>query len=189
MFITYPLNIDYLIPDVRIRAGDITDPPLYSDTLVRTAIVAGVKYLQRRWENRYLVFASGMVVIPQPIGVPAGYVYAALPQGFGYIPSGLLYGDVFRNPYHTFANPGTWPISQEDESVITTAAVLILMRSIMSSSSTAFVNWSDGEYSYSNVATSSVLRDLYRSSLDELDLYFKRRLATPIRADFPELLI
>ncbi len=190
MFIVYPTNVDYLISDVRLQLGDV-DGEQFSDSVVRAGLISAVKFLERRWGNRYLVYASGIAITPVPVDVtvPAGYMYVTLPDGNGLIPNGYVDNDIFRNPYHTFLDEGTYPISQEDESIIVTVAIIVLLRSRLTSSSSAFVNWTDGEYSYSNVATSNVLRDIYRSALDDLNLFFKRRLARPVRGDFPEILI
>lgn len=209
MFITYPLNIDYLMDEVRLHIGD-TDETQFSDSIIRSALISAVKFLQRKWSNRYLVYYTTMLVSPLPSDfiyqsdydaliaasgtttatvIPTGYLYASLPQGYGYVPSGLAENDIFRNPYHTFTEPGATVISQEDEFVIILAASIILARSRLSSSATSFVNWSDGEYSYSNVASSNTMRDLLSADLSALDAYFKRGLARPIRANLPEISI
>lgn len=190
MFIVYPTNVDYLISDVRLQLGDV-DGEQFSDSVVRAGLVSAIKFLERRWGSRYLVYASGMAITPVPtdVTVPAGYVYVAMPTGPGFILEGYVDNDVFRNPSHTFLDTSLFPISQEDETIIVTVAIIVLLRSRLTSSSSAFVNWSDGEYSYSNVATSNVLRDIYKSALEDLNLFFKRRLARPVRDDFPELLI
>jgi hypothetical protein len=121
--------------------------------------------------------------------VPSGYVYAKIPSGYGYIPSGLIENDVFRNPDVEFTEPGSTVITQEDEIVVVLIAAIILRRSLMSSSVTSFVNWSDGNFSYSNVASASAMRALIDADLAALDNYFKLRLAKPLRQDFPEILI
>lgn len=190
MFIVYPTNIDYLISDVRLQLGDV-DGEMFSDSVVRAGLVSAVKFLERRWGNRYLVYTSGAIISPVPadVSVPTGYVYMSLPNGNGFVPHGYVDNDVFRNPYHTFLDTSTNPISQEDETIIVTVAVIVLLRSRLTSSSSAFVNWSDGEYSYSNVATSNVLRDIYKSALDDLNIFFRRRLARPTSDSYPEILI
>jgi hypothetical protein len=183
--ITTATNIDYLISDVRLRIGDL-DKRYFSDTVVRTALVNGVKFLQSKWQRRYQVYDSSMFVDPQPSDgtVPAGYIYAALPQGYNYIPSGLSVYDVFRNPYVEFADPSVTVVLQEDEYPITVAAKLFLRESLLSSSQQTFVNWSDGEYSYSNVAASQVMRGLSADALAELNNYFKARRTGVLRSSF-----
>lgn len=208
MLITYPLNVDYMITDVRVRVGDVSDTPSYSDSLVRSSILAGVKMLQRRWSSRYVVFVDEMVVSPLPAGmvyqadydalvasgesvagintiVPYGYVYGRVAQGYAYIPSGLRQNDVFRNPYHTFTDPGAQVFSQEDEEPIILAATIVLRAMQISSSASTFQSWSDGEYSFSNIAASNTMRAMYVDALAQLDAYFKKRLSSAIRESFP----
>jgi len=189
MIITYAINIDYLIPDVRLRIGDL-NADRFTDPIIRSSLLAGVKMLQRRWKSRYMVFYDEMLVSPVPsdVTVPAGYVYAKVTQGYGFIPSGLHLNDVFRNPYHTFADPGSQVFSQEDEEPILLAASLVLRASQISSSASIFQNWSDGEYSFSNIASSVIMDKMYQANLKELDLYFKRRLADPLRQGFAEFI-
>jgi len=181
-------NIDYLIPDVRLRIGDLNSV-VFSDTLVRTALISGIKFLQSKWQRRYQVYTDSMLVTPQPDGVPAGYVYVALPDGYNVIPSGLAANDVFRNPFQTFTDPSTSVISQPDEYPIILAAMIFLRDSSLSSSQQTFVNWSDGEYSYSNVASSKIMSDLSSNAWAELNAYFKVRRAPVVRGDFTNFLI
>jgi len=181
--ITTITNIDYLIPDVRLRVGDL-DGTVFSDTVVRTALINGVKFLQSKWHSRYQVYASGMRVEPQPSDVPAGYVYVGLSEGYNYIPSGLSINDVFRNPFITFTDTSSAVIVQEDEYPITLAALLFLQQSTLSAAQSAFVNWSDGEYSYSNVASSKIMSDLSTGVWAELNAYFKSRRAGVLRDNF-----
>lgn len=187
MFIVYPTNIDYLLDEVRLHIGD-TESTLFSDSLVRSSLVFAVKSAYKRWGGRYLVFNDGM-----PTGggdpIPAGYIYAKLPDGYGYVPSGLVENDIFRNPSFTFADTGATIITQEDEPIVVLMAAIILRRSYLSSSSNSFVNWSDGEYSYSNVASATTMRGLLADDLAALEYYFKTGRARPIRDNLPTMLV
>lgn len=188
MIITYPTNADYLITDVRIHIGDYESAKeRFSDSVIRSSILGGIKMLQRNWDTRYLIYRESMIEdVPADVGIaPSGYVYAKVPQGYGLIPAGLKDNDVFRNPYHTFTDPGSEVFSQEDEWPIILAATIVLSRSQLSSSASFFQNWSDGEYSFSNVASSHALRDLYAADLKRLEEYFKRRLSGASRSSFP----
>lgn len=187
MILTYPLNVDYLIPDVRLHAGDYEDPPRFSDSIIRSAIIGGVKILQRYWKQRYLVFRDSMSVDPVPndITVPSGFMYAKLPEGYNFIPSGLRENDIFRNPFHTFADPGSAIFSQEDEWPVILASIITLSRAMLSSSASSFQSWSDGEFSYSNIASSRILSDLYTINLKLLDDFFKKKLSVGLRDPFP----
>lgn len=186
-FITSPNNVEYLIPDVRLRIGDL-DGTRYSNTIVRSAIVGGIKYLQARWVNRYMVYTDETLVSPQPADVPANYIYATTPVGNYLIPSGLVPGDIYRNPTATFADTSAAVIAQIDETPIIAAAVMVLSRTQLASSAASFVNWSDGEYSYSNVSSSNILAKLYADSLSELNAYFKTSRAKPMRDNLPTML-
>lgn len=183
-FITYQTNTDYLIDSVRLYVGD-TESERFSDSVIRSAIITGIKMLQKRWKNRYMVYASGVVVVPQPSDLPvvAGYVYANLPEGVGLIPDGLSDNDVFRNPFYTFTDPGD-EISQEDEYPIVLAAAIILQRAKFMSSSAVFQNWSDGEFSFSNVASARAYESSLGTLTEELDSYFKKRLVGATRTSF-----
>lgn len=182
MLIIYPTNADYLIDDVRLHIGDL-DSTRYSDSVIRSAIVGGVKMLQRYWRTRYLVFKSDMITAA-PVSTTSGYVYAALPEGYGLIPSGLSENDIFRNAFHTFTDPGIL-FSQEDEWPVILAATIILGRSQLAGSAAFFQVWEDGEYRFSNVASATALGDLYKIDLQKLDAYFKKRLSSGLRDTFP----
>jgi hypothetical protein len=182
-FIVYATNIDYLIDSVRLHVGD-TDSTRFSDSLIRSALVTGVKMLQRRWKNRYLVYASGVVQVPQPdLPAVAGYVYATLPEGTGLIPVDLAENDVFRNPFYTFTDNQAL-ISQEDEYPIILAAAIILHRAKFMSTSAVFQSWSDGEFSFSNIASARAYESSLAGLIGELDAYFKKRLYGATRTSF-----
>lgn len=185
-FITYQTNTDYLIDSVRLHVGD-TESERFSDSLIRSAIVTGIKSLQKRWKNRYMVYASGVIEVPQPSDLPVvdGYLYANLPEGRGLIPDNLAENDVFRNPFYTFSDPGDL-ISQEDEYPIILSASIILQRAKYMSSSAVFQNWSDGEFSFSNVASARAYESSLGTLTAELDSYFKKRLAGATRTSFAQ---
>lgn len=56
MSIPTPINLDYLIPVLRLHLGD-TDPATYRyvDEWLRVALVSSVKALARWWGDKYLV--------------------------------------------------------------------------------------------------------------------------------------
>lgn len=186
MFIVYPTNIDYLIEDVRLRVGDV-DSERFSDSLIRAALISSVKFLQSKWQRRYQVYKDNMLVAPQPTTTPSGYIYVALPDGYNYIPSGLVENDVFRNPFVTFNDVSTSVIVQQDEYPIVLGALLFLRESILSANQQTFINWSDGEYSYSNVASANIMNKLSATALDELNAFFKTRRAATVRTDFTNI--
>ncbi len=60
---------------------------------------------------------------------------------------------------------------------------------MLSSSAEAIQSWSDGEYSYSNIARGSILGKLLDGDLSSFDIYFKKRLAIPVRSSFGDIAI
>lgn len=184
MFVVQPSNIDYLIKDVRLHIGDL-EGKRFSDSIVRSALIGGVKMLQRRWSNRYLVYVEGMQAEPpNDVIVPSGSVYALLPEGFAFIPDNLADQDVFRNPFQAFVDSGSSPVSQEDEFPVILSASVILRKSHLTSSSDTFQSWSDGEFTFSNLGSQRSFGSLYEQDLAALEAYFKKRLSPPLRSTF-----
>lgn len=183
-FIVDETNVDYLIGDVRLRYGDFVEPYRYSDTIVRTAVVNAVKYLQRKWYDRYQVVIDGTIIEPQPAGVPAGYVYAATAAGYQNIPSGLGVGDVYRNPATTFVSAPPPIVEQDDEAPIVIAACIALRTAQLTSSADSFQSWSTADMSYTNSAGSKVLTSLLEQDLAALESFFKTRLSGAKRDSF-----
>lgn len=183
-YYTEPTNMDYLLGDLRLLYGDVT-AATYSDQLMRTALVNGVRYLQRRWSSKYQTYSATLLTDPQPDNVPAGYVYANTIHGQTYIPSGLAEGSAFRNPYITFTQTSPPVIQSEDEIAILLAAKLLLRRSQISSSAGAFVSWKTEDISFSNLGAERSLSKILESDQQELDDYFKSKIALPQRSEFP----
>lgn len=181
-FYTEPTNLDFLIGDLRLAFGDL-DATVYSDTIMRTALVNGVKHLQRRWLSKYQIYTSTLLVDPQPSGTPAGYVYANTIHGQAYIPSGLAEGSVFRNPFVTFTQEASPVLQSEDETAIVLAARLLLRSAQVSSSVTSFVSWKTEDISYSNLGSERGLSQLLKDARDELDEYFRSKIAKPQRSE------
>lgn len=56
MTIDTAINLDYLLPELRIHLWDIEPTGYrYTDGWLRVALVSSVKALQRWWRNRYLI--------------------------------------------------------------------------------------------------------------------------------------
>lgn len=183
-FSTEPTNLDYLMPAVRLRFGDLTGAT-YSDVTIRTALVNGIRYLQPRWLSKYQLYSDSLLVDPQPVTVPSGYVLANTSNGQTYIPAGLSEGSVFRNPYIEFTQSSPPVISTDDEEPIVLAAVFILRNIQISSSVTGFVSWSTEDIRFSNSGSQRSLSDLLAQDLANIDLYFKRKIAKPQISQFP----
>lgn len=187
-FNTEATNLDHLIPNARIRFGDLTGAT-YSDTVIRTSLVNAVRFLQPRWQSKYQIYTSSIRVDPQPVTVPSGYILANTSHGQTYIPAGLSEGDAFRNPYITFTQPSPPILQSEDEEAIVLAAVYLLRSVQTSSSLTGFVSWSTEDIRYSNLGSERGLSKLLERDLFNLDEYFKKKIAKPQISHFPLVII
>ena len=188
ILIAYPSNCDVLFDQLRTHVGD-WDKTKYSDSLLRSSLLAGIRMLQRRWKNRYIIFNDAMLTeAPDDITIPSGYVYATVLGTATMIPSGLSADvDVVRHPLQTYTDPGPDIISQEDWHPIIIAASLILRKSQITSSAETIQSWSDGEYSFSNISSAKSYQLMYDADQKELDAYFKRRPAPVLRSNFPHI--
>lgn len=185
LFILMPANTDFLLDDIRLNLGDLSKTK-YSDSILRTAVLGGVRMLQKRWKSRYVVYNDTMLQpAPGDVTVPSGYVYTKLFDTAMFVPSGLTADlDVVRNPLQTYTDPGPDVVSQEDKYPIVLAASIIMRKSQLTSSADSLVSWSDGEYSYSNLSSAKQLLEMFNTDKTELDSYFRRRPAVVLRSDF-----
>jgi hypothetical protein len=157
-------NLDYLITPLRFHVGDL-DSTLFSDTILLTGLVNGVKMIANRWSSKYLIYASGIDV-----------------SCLGYIPS---VNDVYRNcesTFHAFSPP---IVEQSDEIAIILAASILVRRSVITSSISAFSNWSTPDLSYSNVQSSKQISLMLEDDQKQLDLFFKGKLGKSLKGTFP----
>ena len=115
--------------------------------------------------------------------VDGANVTVITPAGTVATITGYNVNDVFRNP--DYPNAAANPIAQEDETPIVLSAVVAFRQSIMTSSMYAFANWSDGEFSFSNVSSQNAQSQLLEGAMNELSAYFSKRLAGAVRDDFP----
>lgn len=187
-FNTEITNLDHLIPNVRIRFGDLTGAT-YSDTIIRTALVNAVGFLQPRWQSKYQIYTNSIKIDPQPVTVPSGYILANTSHGQTYIPAGLNEGDAFRNPYVIFTQPSPPILQSEDEEAIVLAAVYLLRSVQVSSSITGFVSWSTEDIRYSNLGSERGLGRLLEADLANLNDYFRKKIAKPQISSFPMVVI
>jgi hypothetical protein len=179
-----PLNIDYLMPAVRMAVGDLIGD-IFSDTTIRTSIVYAVTFLQKRWASKYQVFSELLLVDPQPDDVPVGFMRINAVGGFVDIPDSFVNGDVFRNPYLVFSQEMPPIIQSNDEMGIVLAAKILLRRIQISSSATSFISWSTEDVRFSNLGAERSLTKLLEVDLTDLEAFFKQSLATPIKIEFP----
>lgn len=183
MFISQPTNVDFLLDSVRFRLGDI-DGSLYSTTFLRTAIIAGVRKLMSKWNSKYQIFGDSTRIVPQPIDIPAGWVYIATTHGNATIPDdrgdGTPYrtNDVFRNPFVAFTQ-STGLFEQSDEEAVVLAAAVVTHVAKYTSSADTFVSFKTEDLSYSNLGGERARQELITTLSRELENLFRTRIASP----------
>src|SRR5687767_9568996 len=101
-FYTEPSNIDYLMSDVRFRFGDLTGD-VYSDTIIRTALISAIRFLQNKFDGKYQIYTSAAKLNPQPSDVASGYIRINSLHGYADLINTYIDGDIFRDPYITFS--------------------------------------------------------------------------------------
>lgn len=177
--ITTITNIDYLMDSVRLRLGDF-DGTQYSDALVRTGLVTGVKFLQKRWKSKYQVFASGTASEIQPSGaIDQGLIWCSTVNGYAFLDAGLVENDIFRNPFLEFEQPAPPIVEQNDEDALVLAAMYLIHLAKLTSSSSTFVSWSTEDLRYTNSEASRSMKLVLETILAELNTLFKTRIAQP----------
>ena len=140
-------NLDYLLPVLRLQVGDPAGT-VFSDPLLLTGLVNGVKMLGSRWGSKYLIDNSN---------------------------------NVYRNTAVTFTYTSPPIVEQQDETAIVLAASVLVRRSALTSSSSAFTNWSTPDLSFSNVQSSRAILELLKSDEEALNLFFKGKLGKAIK--------
>lgn len=177
--ITNVTNVDYLIEPVKIRLGDF-DGTQYSDSLVRTGVINGVKFLQKRWRSKYQVFASGLISADQPSGAAdQGLIWCSTVNGYAFLDLNLMENDVFRNPFLEFQQPSPPIVEQDDEDALVLAAMYLIHLAKLTSSASTFVSWSTEDLRYTNSESSRSMKLVLETILSELNVLFKTRVAMP----------
>lgn len=174
-----PTNLDYLMPRLRLSFGDLTGA-VYSDTIMRTALVNSIEYLQKQWASKYQVYHNDL----QTGVTGSGFVEINSSDGIGNIPSGLEDGSIFRNPYVIFTQNSPPIIESIDSEAIVLAATYLLRKTQVSSSAADFTSWRTEDISYSNLGSERSLSKLLSDDKAALDEYFRKNIARPQRSDF-----
>lgn len=169
MLVTHT-NLDIYITDVRLYVGDITEPYVYSDSVVMTALVNAVKYLGPRWDNKYLIYGSGIKISDNGSEYTVG-----VPQGQCNIPNTTLENDVFRNCHVTF-NSYSPPIVEQSDSVAIVLAASYLLRRASATSSYTGLSWSTPDLSFSNIQSAKTLQEYIAQDLAALNAFFAVKL-------------
>ncbi len=189
MFITQPSNIDYLIDALRYRLGDFTGT-VYSTTLLRTALINGVRFLQRRWNSKYQVFTSSTKIVPQPTDIPAGYIRISTVHGDATIRddrgdgTSYIENDIFRNPFVDIDQSGGL-FSQVDEDAVVLSALYLTHMAKLTGSADSFVSWRTEDLSYSNLGGERARQVLLDKINEELNTLFRTKIAQPVISVFP----
>lgn len=169
-----PCNMDEYIDPLRLYVGDVNSI-LYSDAYLRTAIVNAVKYLSRRWNNRYLIYSSGILNTGTPY--PTGYYVVNTPDGAMNVVNTISENDVFRNTYFAFGSVPPPIIEQGDVPALLLAAAYLVVNSQLNSSSASLgYSWSTPDLSFSNIEGAKTLKGLIEQYLAALDLFFRFKL-------------
>lgn len=172
-------NLGQYVEDVRLYVGDI-DSTEFSNVTILTALENGVKYLARRWYNRYLIFSSGIIA---DSSIPGIYTVNT-PDGTMQVSSSILEGDVFRNSAVAFISSPP-PIIEESDLPALLIATSYLLRRAKASSSTAGLSWSTPDLTYSNIQSAKTYLQLMEWDSQALELFFKQRLGKPIVGSLP----
>ena len=170
--ITTPTNLDIYIPVVRMRVGDVTAPYRFTDTVVRTALVNGVKLLLPLWDRRYYICDPDMRRSSTEVMTPDGLVVLS------YTVNDY---DVFRNPKRVFASEPPPIVEQSDTFPIIIAASILCRQALMTSDVSSLASWRTPDFSYQQTDALRHAEALLKSDYDALNAWFKRSLGKPIK--------
>lgn len=165
-------NLNIYEDALRLYIGDFDTPYTYSTTRILTALVEGVRFLAPRWDRRYLIYGSGILISDD-----GTYKTVYTPDGNCTIPSTVQENDVFRNCNKIDSASVTTVLEIQDEAALILASAYLLRRSELTSSNIG-QSWSTPDMSYSNIETSRTLRALIDSDLKAIELLYKSKLGT-----------
>jgi hypothetical protein len=152
-------SIDYLIPFLRVRIGDIDSASYrYMDEWLLIALIAAVRGLERYWGSKYKITEGGSVT------------------------RNTSYAD-----FEFAESEGL--IQKKDEDIIIIKTALIVLEGSLENSAWAIGSWRDAEISYSNIQAGNIRGDTIRNLKAELDKLIKspsKRLSHGTRATILE---
>jgi len=151
-------DLDYLIPYVRLRVGDLNSESYsYLDEWIRASLISALKTLNNWWNHKYILDDS-YVVTRNSASV-----------------------ELFL-----FDSPPV--IEHKDEQALLIMACIILLEGSLENSSWDAVSWKDSEISFSNLekyrTKSTILKNL-TNELENLLLPPTKRLAQPYKGSLP----
>ena len=155
-------TLDYLIPDVRLRIGDLTEPYRYLDAWLLNALIMATKNFQR---------------------------YSKAGGQIKYLLDNA--NAVYRNTLYLYfetdeATSGV--IEDKDEPILSLMAAIIVLEGSLESSAWNTVSWKDAEISFSNLESARTRSSMLDRLMDELDKLLPsptKRLATPLKSSLP----
>ncbi len=165
-------NLNIYEDALRLYIGDFDTPYVYSTARLLTALVEGVRFLASRWDRKYLIYGSGILISDD-----GTYKTVSTPDGTCTIPSSVQENDVFRNCYKIDNADSTTVLQIQDEAALLLASAYLLRRAALTSSNIG-QSWSTPDLSHSNIETSRTLRSLMQTDLDALNLLFKEKLGS-----------
>lgn len=153
------ISIEYLIPRLRLRIGDIDSSSYrYLDEWLMIALVASIRGLERWWGSKYKATEGGQV------SRNASYTKFEFGENEGVI-------------------------QKKDEDIIILKAALIVLEGSLENSAWAIGSWKDAEISYSNIQSGNLRGDTIKRIKEELDSILKppsKRLTRGYRATILE---
>jgi len=178
-----PTNLDYLMPDVRFQFGDL-DGTIFSDQIIRMALISAVRFLQRIWNGKYQLYLASNKLNPQPSGVPSGFVRILSLHGLADVSATLTENSIFRDPYVSFTDNSTL-IESVDEQALILCAVYLLRKVQITSNVSSFISWSTEDIKFSNLGSQRGLSATLAEDLANLNAYIKSKMAKPRVLLFP----
>jgi len=163
-------NIDYLIPALRLYYGDI-DGTKYSDTIYRSALLAAIRFIQRKVDYKYQIFTEQLLLDPQPVDTPDGMVAVASVHGDTYVSNTLTENDVFRDPFGTFTQSVPLIETVDELGILYVAAYLTRKVQITSDIGT-FRSWATEDLRFSNLGTQTLLTTLLEQDIKNVNSIF-----------------
>jgi hypothetical protein len=134
------ININYLIPDLRISIGDTNSASFrYTDEWLTTALLGSIKALGGYWNMKYLVETTTNLIYRNP--------------------------NVFFYSYD--AEPPV--IIQKDERPVILMASIIVLEGSLENSAWNLASWKDNEVSFTNLESGRIKDRNLQRLIDELN--------------------
>jgi len=141
------VNISYLIPQVRLKVGDINAASYrYLDEWILLALVAAVRSLARRWDSKYLITDEGLIS-----------------RNNEYLDFEFDEDELDTSTI----------VQEKDEEPIVLKAAIILVEGDLENSAWNLGSWRDAEIYYSNTESGRIRSGLIAGLKEDLDKILK----------------